>query len=163
MLGVLVRWVISQYDGAKTRVRMDSELSEKFEVNVRMYQGSVLSPFLFAVVVDVVSELAREGVLSELLYADDLVLMYETIEGLTYEFLKWSEAFESKGLKVSLGETKVMVYGGITKDGKYKSKVDPCGLCSLTVKANSVLCLQCGKWINSRCAGVNMVTPNFFI
>ena len=32
--------------------------------------------------VDVVTEFAREGVLSELLYADDLVLMSETIEGL---------------------------------------------------------------------------------
>ena len=33
-----------------------------------------------AVVVDVVTELAREGVLIELLYADDLILMSETIE-----------------------------------------------------------------------------------
>ena len=32
-----------------------------------MHQVSVLSPFLFAVVVDVVIELAREGALSELL------------------------------------------------------------------------------------------------
>ena len=61
---------------------MDSELSEKFEVNVGMHQGSVLSPFLFAVVVDVVTEFSREGVLNELLYADDLVLMNETIVGL---------------------------------------------------------------------------------
>ena len=36
-----------------------------------MLQGSVLSPFLFAVMVDVVTKLAREGVLSELLYADN--------------------------------------------------------------------------------------------
>ena len=47
-----------------------------------MLQGSVLSHFLYAVVVDVVSELAGEGVLSELLYADDFVLIGETIEGL---------------------------------------------------------------------------------
>ena len=40
---------------------------------------------------------------------------------------------------------KVMVSSGITKDGLYKSKVDPCGVCSLRVKANSVLCVQCGK------------------
>ena len=39
---------------------MDSELSEKIEVKVRMHQGSVLSPFLFAVVVDVVTEFDRE-------------------------------------------------------------------------------------------------------
>ena len=44
-----------------TRVRVDCELSEEFEVNVVMHQGSVLSPFLFAVVVDVVTEFDREG------------------------------------------------------------------------------------------------------
>ena len=57
---VLVRSVMSQYGGAKTRVRVDSELSEEFEVNVEMHQGSVLLPFLFAVVVDVVTKFARE-------------------------------------------------------------------------------------------------------
>ena len=31
---VLVRSVMSLYEGAKTRVRVDSELSEEFEVNV---------------------------------------------------------------------------------------------------------------------------------
>ena len=44
-----------------------------------MHHGSVLSPFLCAVVIDSVIELAREGVLSELLYADDLVPMSEMI------------------------------------------------------------------------------------
>ena len=68
---VLVRSVISLYEGEKTRVRVDCELSEEVEVNVWMHQGSVLSPFLLEVVVDVVIVLAREGVVNELLYADD--------------------------------------------------------------------------------------------
>ena len=67
--------------------------------------------------VNVVTEIAREGVIGELLYADDLVLMSETIEGLWDKYLKWKEAFESKGLKVKIGKTKVMVSSGITKDG----------------------------------------------
>ena len=80
---------MSQYEGAKTRIRVDFELSEEFEVKMGIHQECVLSPFLFAVVVDVVTEFAREGALSELLYADDLVLMSETIEGLRDKFLEW--------------------------------------------------------------------------
>ena len=59
-------------------------------------------------VVDVVTEFAREGALCELLYADDLVLMSETTEGLRNKFLKW-KAFESKGLIVNLWKTKAIV------------------------------------------------------
>ena len=116
----------------------------------------MLSPFLFAVVVDV-TEFAREGALGELLYADDLVLMSETIEGLMNKFLKWKDTFESKGLKVDLGQTS----GNITKDGMFKSKVDSCGVCSLREKTNSVLCAQCGKCIHRRCAGVKILTQKF--
>ena len=65
---VLVRSVMSLYEEAKTRVIVDSELSEEFEVKMGMHQRFVLSPF--ALVVDVVTEFAREGALSELLYAD---------------------------------------------------------------------------------------------
>ena len=85
---VLVRSVMSLYEGAKTRVRVDSELSEEFEVHVGMHQGSVLLPFLFALVVDVVTEFASECTLCELLYADDLVVMSDTFEGLRDKFLR---------------------------------------------------------------------------
>ena len=104
---------------------------------------------------------ARDGGLSELLYADGLVLMSETIAGLRNKFLKWKDAFESKGLKLSIGKTKVMISGSITMDGMSKGKVDQCVVCSLRVKANLVLCLQCGKWIHGRCVGVKWVTPKF--
>ena len=43
---------------------------------MRMHRGSVLSYFPCAVVADVVSELARKGMLSELLFADDLYTLY---------------------------------------------------------------------------------------
>ena len=44
---------------------------EGFEVKVGLHQGSVLSPLLFAAVMDVVSREARSGLPSELLYTDD--------------------------------------------------------------------------------------------
>ena len=72
---VLVRSMMSLHEGVKTRVRVDSELSQKFDGKVETQQGSVPTTFLSAVVIDVVTELARERVLSELLYADYLELM----------------------------------------------------------------------------------------
>ena len=86
-----------------------------------------------------------QNLLTELLYADNFVLMSETIEGLINKFLKWKEAFESMGLKTNLWKANVMVSSSITKDGMSKSKVDPFGVCSLRVKANPVLC---SMWIN---------------
>ena len=98
--------IMSFYDGAKTRVRVGSAYSEEFEVNVDVYQGSVLSPLLFAIVVDVITENARRGVVNELLYADDLVLMSNTMENLKERFSNWKDALESKGLKVSTRKNK---------------------------------------------------------
>ena len=46
---------------------------------VGLHQGSVLSPLLFSAVMDVVSSEARSGLPSELLYADDLVIMAPTM------------------------------------------------------------------------------------
>ena len=66
-----------------------------------------------------------------------------------------------KGLKVNLRKTKVMISSDITHDGLSKSKVDPYGVCSFIVKANSALCEQYGKWIHSICARVKRVTQKF--
>ena len=64
-------------------------------------------------------------------------------------------------MKVNLGKTKVMVISGIRHGGLSKSIVDPCGVCSLKLMSSSVLCVQCGKWIRGRCAGVKRVTSMF--
>ena len=153
---VIVLAVMSLYDGAKTRVRVGSAYSEEFEVKVGVHQGSVLSPLLFAIVVDVVTENARRGVVNELLYADDLVIMCEDMKDLKERFWNWKDALESKGLKVNTRKTKLMVSGS---EGKlYKSKIDPCGVCGRRVMANSVLCTKCGSWVHGKCAKIKRAT-----
>ena len=42
---------------------------------MRMNKGSVLSPFLFTVVVDNIMKFSREVVFSQVLHADDIVLL----------------------------------------------------------------------------------------
>ena len=94
--------------------------------------------------------------MNEILYADDLVLMSESIENLKEKFLKWKEAFESNGLKVNLKKTKVMV--SRSKGEVLKNKVDLCAKCGKRVRANSVMCTKCGKWVHGRCAKMKRVT-----
>ena len=89
--------------------------------------------------------------------------MSETIERLRNNFLRRKVTFESKGLKVDLGKTMLMDSVNITKDGLSKNNVDPCGVCSLGVEANLLLCLQCGRWIHGRCAEVKMLTTKVSI
>ena len=84
----LVRAVMRLYEGAKTKVKVGGGMSDGFSVEVGVHQGSVLSPFLFAIVMDVLCEDVREGLLFEILYADDLVLMADSMEELRIKFDK---------------------------------------------------------------------------
>ena len=68
----------------------------------------MLSPFRLKAVIGGVSELAREGVLSELLHAGNFFLISVTTEGLGNNFTR-CHASESMCLKVNLGRTKVMI------------------------------------------------------
>ena len=81
--------IMALYTEACTVVRTDARLSVRFEVKVGLHQGSVLSPLLLAAVIDVVSSDAKSGLPSELLYADDLVLMTPTIGQLGRRVADW--------------------------------------------------------------------------
>ena len=130
---VLVKAVMSLYKGSNTKVRVGSGLSEEFGVRVGVHQGSVISPLIFAIVVDAVTEQTRKGLLNEILYADDLVLISENLEDLRERFQRWRGALESKGMKVNIRKTKMMVSG----EGEIiRSKVDPCGICGKRVMSN---------------------------
>ena len=121
-----------------------------------MHQASVLSPLTFAVVVDVVTEHAREGLLNETLYVDDLVLMSESLKDLGERFQRWRSALEGKGLNVNVGKTKMMVSG--TEGEIALSKIDPCGICGKRVGSNAGCCTQCTKWVHGRCTNNKKVT-----
>ena len=104
----LVTAVMSLYNGSNIKVKVGTHLSDEFEVDVGVHQGTVLSPlFLFAIVVDAVTNELIEGMLQEILYADDIVLMAESMAELQETFYVWKSALESKGL--NLMKTLIMV------------------------------------------------------
>ena len=78
-----------------------------------------------------------------MLYADDLVILAETFEGLITKMAVWKNGLESKGLKVNIGKTKVMISGRhlhtFQTSGKY-----PCVVCRKGVGKNSILDVRFG-------------------
>ena len=70
------------------------------------------------------------------------------MEELRENFDEWKEAFESKGMRVNLGKTKLMVSG--IDEETFHSKIDSCGVCGTRVLSNSVLCAACGEWVHAR-------------
>ena len=50
---------MSLYDGSKTKVRVGYAYLEEFQIKVDVYQGSVMSPLFFAILLDVITENAR--------------------------------------------------------------------------------------------------------
>ena len=58
---IMVKVVMSVYEGAETKVKVGSGLSEEFSVKVGAHQRSVLSPLLFAMLIGEVTENARKG------------------------------------------------------------------------------------------------------
>ena len=49
--------------------------------------------------------------MNEILYEDDLVLMSESLDELRERLQRWRSAMKDKGLKVSVGKTKMMESG----------------------------------------------------
>ena len=93
---------MSLYKGCKATVSVDGELSSSFSVKV-VDQGSVLSPLLLIMVMDVLAENVRDGSLMELLYADDLVFCEESLNEVMDKYGRWKNVVEGKGLKVNVG------------------------------------------------------------
>ena len=80
--------------------------SKAFNVKVGLHQGSVLSPLLFVIVMEMISRELRAGLPIELLCADDLILMAESEESLCDKIVKWKSGLEAKGLKMNAGKTR---------------------------------------------------------
>ena len=74
----IVRLVQGMYANARSHVRVGEGSSEEFEVKVGVHQGSVLSPLLFIIVLQALSQEFRSGVHWEDLYAYDLVIIAES-------------------------------------------------------------------------------------
>jgi hypothetical protein len=66
------------YDNVMTSVRTSDRDTNDFPINIELHQGSALSPYLFALVMDEVTREIQGGILWCMLFADDVVLVDES-------------------------------------------------------------------------------------
>ncbi|XP_021995613.1 uncharacterized protein LOC110892770 [Helianthus annuus] len=96
------------YVETKTSVRAPVGDTDFFPVEVGLHQGSALSPFLFAIVLDELSKSIQESVPWCLLFADDIVLIEESKQSLNERLEEWRVALEGKGLRISRSKTEYL-------------------------------------------------------
>ena len=72
--GCYIRSIKDMYDGATTTVRCAAGLTKKFKVGVGFHQGSALSRFLFAIIIDKLTEDIRKDAPWDMLFAVDIML-----------------------------------------------------------------------------------------
>ncbi|KAK3559294.1 hypothetical protein QTP86_010737 [Hemibagrus guttatus] len=103
-----VRVVQDIYERSRTVVRRAVGQTEEFKVEVGLHQGSALSPFLFAIVMDQLSEEVRQESPWTMMFADDIVICSESREQVEENLERWRFALERRGMKVSRSKTEYM-------------------------------------------------------
>ncbi|GJV07035.1 ataxia telangiectasia mutated family protein [Tanacetum coccineum] len=88
------------YNGAKTHVRTSIGNIEFFLVEVGLHHGSAISPYIFALILDELSRRIQEDIPWCMIFADDIVLVSESAEGLNDKLENWRDALEVNGLRI---------------------------------------------------------------
>ena len=109
------------YEGARTRVKSSIGLTDMIPVAVGLHQGSSLSPYLFAMIMDALACGIKDISPWCMLYADDIVLCGTRSEVVEKKLELWKKAIEDRGLKINRNKT---VYLRFNVDGNLDGNSD---------------------------------------
>ena len=98
---VYVGLIMDMYENCSTTVRCEAGDCVEFDVRVGLHQGSALSPFLFILLLDVLTEGMRRRIPWSILYADDGFLCGTDDEELNREAEEWRNCLEERGLRIN--------------------------------------------------------------
>ena len=105
----------------KCRIKIGGNLSDTFDANQGVRQGCILSPLLFNIYISDLpdtlnnpknkpAKVGSNEILSCILWADDLVMISESKEGLREMLHDLSDFSEESGLRINGDKTKCMVF-----------------------------------------------------
>ena len=96
-----VKLIQDMYRGCQTKVRSAAGESGSFNVDVGMHQGSALSPYLFLILMDVLTEGVSKEVPESMMFVDDIVLCGGRDVDMTDYLDMWRKSLEERGMRVS--------------------------------------------------------------
>ena len=82
-----------------------------------------------------------------------IAVIAETEEELIKRLNEWKENVESKGMRVNMNKTKVMISGERQMVWQ-KTARWPCEVCNKGVVSSSLQCTRCQKWVHKKCSGI---------
>ena len=115
-----VRLIQDMYEGSETVVRCAVGTTESFKVKVGLHQGSALSPFLFAVIMDRLTDEVKREPPWTMLFADRIVICKEARGDVERRLESWRYALERRGMKVSRSKTEYLCINGGNDDETVK-------------------------------------------
>ena len=101
------------YDGLTIPGKSTAGLTEEFKVGVGLHQGSALSPFVFTIIMDKLTEDIRKDAPWDMLFADYVVLSIQNHRELEDDLEIWRNALERRDLKGSRSKTNYLKLGGV--------------------------------------------------
>ena len=105
-----VKLVQDMYTGCRTKVRTVAGESSKSNVEVGLHQGSALSPYLFLIPMDVLTERVGKEAPESMLFADDIVLCGDKDADMTEYLESWRKALKERGMRVSRPKTQFIEF-----------------------------------------------------
>ncbi|GMP98111.1 hypothetical protein CsSME_00046122 [Camellia sinensis var. sinensis] len=96
------------YEGVVTTIRSSAGETNEFPITVGLHQESTLSPYLFALIMDELTRNIQDKVPWCMLFANDIVLVDETREGVNTKLEIWRKVIKSKGFRISRTKTEYM-------------------------------------------------------
>ncbi|KAK2922282.1 hypothetical protein Q8A73_001767 [Channa argus] len=143
---------VDLYRLARQRDRDGKDVQQVSVIKDKDGNGSVLTPFLFALVMDRLTDEVRQESPWTMMFADDIVICSESREQVEENLERWRSALENRGMKLSRSKTEYMCVnerdpgGTVRLQGAEVKKVQDFKYLGSTVQSNG----ECGKEVKRR-------------